>query len=73
MTEPDNLVFGHGIHAFPDRFFAVNETKLLLAELILNYAWRYKPGQNLSADIFIDAIVAPDLMIEVKSRRRQKI
>ena len=73
MTEPDNLVFGHGIHACPGRFFAVNETKLLLAELILNYAWRYKPGQNLSANIFIDAMVAPDLIIEVELRRWQKI
>ena len=36
-TSPSHLVFGHGRHACPGRFFAIFEVKLMLAHLILNY------------------------------------
>ncbi|KAJ8076560.1 hypothetical protein PM082_000983 [Marasmius tenuissimus] len=33
----DYFLFGHGRHACPGRFFAVNELKLLVAHILLNY------------------------------------
>ncbi|KAK1225702.1 hypothetical protein PQX77_011322 [Marasmius sp. AFHP31] len=33
----DFFLFGHGRHACPGRFFAVNELKLLVAHILLNY------------------------------------
>ncbi|OKP11796.1 Fumitremorgin C monooxygenase [Penicillium subrubescens] len=35
-TTSDNFSFGHGRHACPGRFFAANETKILLVHLLLN-------------------------------------
>lgn len=40
-TGPSFLTFGHGRHACPGRFFAVQEIKLLLAQIILNYDIKY--------------------------------
>ncbi|RYP17191.1 hypothetical protein DL767_010061 [Monosporascus sp. MG133] len=36
-TNPDFLVFGHGRHACPGRFFAAAELKLILADALLRY------------------------------------
>ncbi|KAJ7086248.1 cytochrome P450 [Mycena epipterygia] len=36
-TAQDHLVFGHGRHACPGRFFAATELKAMLAHLLINY------------------------------------
>ena len=36
-TSELHLGFGHGQHACPGRFFAANEIKLILTQLLLNY------------------------------------
>ncbi|KAJ7133809.1 cytochrome P450 [Mycena filopes] len=36
-TAPDHVVFGHGRHACPGRFFAATELKAMLAHLLINY------------------------------------
>ncbi|KAF7345575.1 hypothetical protein MVEN_01576200 [Mycena venus] len=36
-TAPDHLVFGHGRHACPGRFFAATELKAMLAHILINY------------------------------------
>ncbi|KFY21883.1 hypothetical protein V491_02923 [Pseudogymnoascus sp. VKM F-3775] len=41
-TGPDSLSFGHGIHACPGRFFASNEIKVVLIELLRNWDVRLK-------------------------------
>lgn len=41
-TAPDSLSFGHGIHACPGRFFASNEIKVVLIELLRNWDVRLK-------------------------------
>jgi cytochrome P450 len=44
-TGPDFLVFGHGKHACPGRFFAAAELKLILAHAILNYDFETLPAK----------------------------
>ncbi|OBT83123.1 hypothetical protein VE02_08061 [Pseudogymnoascus sp. 03VT05] len=41
-TGEDSLAFGHGIHACPGRFFASNEIKVVLIELLRNWDVRLK-------------------------------
>ncbi|KAJ8508407.1 hypothetical protein ONZ45_g9315 [Pleurotus djamor] len=36
-TSPEYVVFGHGRHACPGRFFAANEIKAMFAHILLNY------------------------------------
>jgi len=36
-TGPDHLIFGHGRHACPGRFFAATELKAILAHILINY------------------------------------
>ncbi|CZR49854.1 uncharacterized protein FPRO_16061 [Fusarium proliferatum ET1] len=49
-TGPDYLVFNHGKHACPGRFFAICEIKMILVELLAKYDFRLedgKPGPEL--------------------------
>lgn len=43
-TSRDHLLFGHGQHACPGRFFASNELKIALCHLLLKYDWRFATG-----------------------------
>ncbi|KAJ7203650.1 cytochrome P450 [Mycena pura] len=36
-TTPDHIIFGHGRHACPGRFFVAMEIKTMLAHILLNY------------------------------------
>lgn len=38
-TSSDHTGFGHGLHACPGRFFAANESKVVLCFLLMNYNW----------------------------------
>lgn len=69
-TGPDNLAFGHGTHACPGRFFAVNETKVLLAYLIQNFDWKFQDGTSRPANLWSDTISSPDPRVEVLFKRR---
>ncbi|EKG11520.1 Cytochrome P450 [Macrophomina phaseolina MS6] len=44
-TSPEHMGFGHGIHACPGRFFASNETKILLCYMLIMYDWKFPEGQ----------------------------
>ncbi|KAI6246585.1 Cytochrome P450 monooxygenase ascG [Erysiphe necator] len=44
-TSYDSLSFGHGNHACPGRFFAGNEIKVIMIELMRNWDFRL-PGDN---------------------------
>ena len=39
-TTPEHMVFGHGQHACPGRFFASNEVKIALCQMLLKYDWK---------------------------------
>ena len=43
-TGASHLGFGHGRHACPGRFFAANESKVLLCHLLMKYDWKVAPG-----------------------------
>lgn len=42
----DYLPFGHGQHACPGRFFAINELKVLLGYIICNYEFKTADGKR---------------------------
>lgn len=69
-TGPESVNFGHGTHACPGRFFASNEIKVLLAELLLRYDFKFKEGQGQPADYVTETIVAPDPTVELLFRER---
>ncbi|CAB4492416.1 cytochrome P450 [Rhizophagus irregularis] len=52
------IVFGGGRHACPGRFFAINETKLFLHKVILNYKISTKSGK-IEDKIFIGPLTSP--------------
>ncbi|ETS84447.1 hypothetical protein PFICI_02472 [Pestalotiopsis fici W106-1] len=52
-TTPEYTLFGHGQHACPGRFFAINELKVLLCHLLLKYEWRFNPEKGRMSPRFI--------------------
>lgn len=44
-TGPDYLIFNHGKHACPGRFFAICEIKMILTELLEKYDFRLEEGK----------------------------
>ena len=70
-TGPDHLLFGHGQHACPGRFFAVNEIKVALCYLLLRYDWRFVPGTGgrPAPDVFeAGQSVKPGCQVQVRRR-----
>jgi cytochrome P450 len=67
-TSTDFLAFGHGRQACPGRFFAVNELKLLLAYMVLNYD--IEPLEKRPDGKWIGQVSLPDMKAKIKIRRR---
>ncbi|KAH9834049.1 cytochrome P450 [Rhodofomes roseus] len=44
-TSPEYVAFGHGKHACPGRFFAVNELKVMMAYILLHYDIKFEDGR----------------------------
>ena len=42
----DSLDFGHGSHACPGRFFAINVIKATLAAILLKYDLKFRDGES---------------------------
>ncbi|KAL6852475.1 hypothetical protein ACO1O0_007020 [Amphichorda felina] len=75
---PESLAFGYGNHTCPGRFFASNEIKIILVELLMNWDIRLKGDveqkggpekrpQNMEVDLVITP--NPTAMVELKRRR----
>jgi len=60
-TSSSNLIFGHGKHACPGRFFAGEVLKTLLTFIILQYDFKYPEGQSRPDSINQAEYTAPDL------------
>jgi cytochrome P450 len=73
MVTPRNdyLLFGHGRHACPGRFFAVNELKLMLSHILLTYDVKLPNDSHTPpASRWIGAAILPDERAEVLFRAR---
>ncbi|KAM4055522.1 cytochrome p450 [Hirsutella rhossiliensis] len=46
-TSPDHMGFGFGLHACPGRFFASEETKIVLCHILLKYDFKPVLGSNI--------------------------
>lgn len=71
-TSPEHLHFGHGQHACPGRFFASNEVKIALCQMLLKYDWRFEPGTARPAPQTFEANTAVNPKGKVQYRRRQE-
>lgn len=60
MTDKNHLHFGHGRFACPGRFFAANELKMILGELLLDYDFKYPEGKSRPKNINADEFLYPD-------------
>ncbi|KAL9005166.1 MAG: hypothetical protein Q9188_002040 [Gyalolechia gomerana] len=72
-TGPDSLEFGHGSHACPGRFFAMNVIKAVLAPVLLGYDLRLKDGDDAKLPPKYNRILVltPDMerVVEFRPRR----
>jgi cytochrome P450 len=53
-TGHEQLAFGHGLHACPGRFFASNELKVILVELLRRYDLALGPNGETVGDVAKD-------------------
>jgi ent-kaurene oxidase len=68
----DCINFGAGSHACPGRFFASNEIKLIVAELLMNYDMRFAEGQGRPENMVHDFSIIPNFGAEFFMRKKQK-
>jgi len=66
----DYILFGHGRHACPGRFFAVNKLKAMLAHILLNYDVKMADGGGRPENVWIGVSSLPDTEAEVLFRKR---
>lgn len=69
-TTRESFGFGHGLHACPGRFFAANESKILLMHLLLKYDWKFKEdhGRPKNFEIGTESIIDPTVELLFRSR-----
>ncbi|EJD07489.1 cytochrome P450 [Fomitiporia mediterranea MF3/22] len=69
-TSPEYLAFGHGRHACPGRFFAVNELKAMMAYLILNYDVKTEVEGVRPENVYHRARLSPNPKAKVLFKKR---
>ncbi|KAG6887831.1 hypothetical protein C0995_012331 [Termitomyces sp. Mi166 len=67
----DYIVFGHGKHACPGRFFAVNELKALLVHTLLNYDVAFENDGPRPANSAFNSRISPNPKTLVMFRKRR--
>jgi len=66
----ENLSFGFGRNAFPGRFFAANEIKLILARLLMEFDFKLPAGETERfKNLAIANSIMPDPNKKVLMRR----
>jgi len=68
-TAPDHIVFGHGQHACPGRFFAATEIKAMLAHMLINYDMKAETDIR-PPEICMAEIVMPNPQGKIWIRKR---
>lgn len=76
-TSSDSLGFGYGNHACPGRFFASNEIKIALIELLRSWDFRIKGDVEMKGgvekrpkDRLVEFSIIPDGKAELEFKRR---
>ena len=69
-TSASYLAFGHGKHACPGRFFAVNEMKAVMCHLVLNYDLRAEVEGVKPDNLLQGMTVVPNPFAKVLLKRR---
>lgn len=69
---PEHMGFGLGQHACPGRFFASNEIKIALCFMLLQYEFRYVPGETPAEEIAFEAARSVNPLVKVQVRRRKE-
>ncbi|TQS35162.1 hypothetical protein Golomagni_04424 [Golovinomyces magnicellulatus] len=77
-TSPQSLAFGHGKHSCPGRFFANNEIKMIIIELLRNWEFRFPDDVKLEGgewrrpkNKFYGTESLPDVNADLEFRRRK--
>ena len=77
-TSPDSLIFGHGNHACPGRFFASNEIKVVMIELLRSWEFRLKGdlemkgGEDKRPKSYENEFgITPNMAAEIEFKRRK--
>lgn len=75
---PESLTFGYGNHTCPGRFFASNEIKIILVELLMNWDFRLKGDVELNGgaekrppNVEVDLVITPNPMAMMEFKRRR--
>ncbi|KAJ8081512.1 hypothetical protein PM082_007357 [Marasmius tenuissimus] len=69
-TSPNFLAFSHGVHACPGRFFAANQLKLIMANLVLDYDVQPLPSRPVNTPL--GDVMIPPIRATMKIRRRKR-
>ncbi|KXN83236.1 Ent-kaurene oxidase [Leucoagaricus sp. SymC.cos] len=68
----DHVAFGHGRHACPGRFFAVNEIKAMFVHILLNYDVQLENGSlERPANFHMESSMMPNTKAKVMFRKRK--
>lgn len=71
-TSPQHMGFSHGQHSCPGRFFAANETKILMCHLLLKYDIRMTEGSPKDSVAFGFALIPnPQARIDIRRRKEE--
>ncbi|KAH8198925.1 hypothetical protein TruAng_006886 [Truncatella angustata] len=71
-TSSEHMLFGHGQHACPGRFFASNEVKIALCQMLLKYDWRFVPGEGRPESQSFETSTGVSTKGKVEFRRRKE-
>ncbi|KAJ5670050.1 uncharacterized protein N7477_005413 [Penicillium maclennaniae] len=72
-TTRESFGFGHGLHACPGRFFAANESKILLMHLLLKYDWKFKEDHGKPKNFENGTESIPDPTVELFRSRKPEV
>ncbi|CCM05809.1 uncharacterized protein FIBRA_08043 [Fibroporia radiculosa] len=71
-TSAEFMIFGHGKHACPGRFFVVNEMKAMLAYIAVNYDVKMADDSaDMPPSMYFGRAIVPNGTAEVAFRKRQ--